>query len=70
LAEHGITHQEIDVSKDGRARYRVKRLTGRTRTPVFLVGEEVVAGFDRARLERLLGLASASEAFKGLEGRP
>jgi hypothetical protein len=48
----------------------VKKLTGRTRTPVFLVGEVVVPGFDRARLEGLLGLAPESEAAKESEGKP
>ena len=64
LAEKGITYKEVDVSKDGKARYRVKKLTGRTRTPVFLVGEVVVPGFDRAKLEALLGLSPGFESLR------
>jgi len=30
--------------------------TGRTALPVIVVGDEVVSGFDRGRLQRLLGI--------------
>lgn len=54
LAEHAITHREVNVAADGKARYLIRKLTGRTRTPVFVVGDEVVADFDEARLRQLL----------------
>lgn len=54
LSDLGIPFKEIDISKDGKARYRVKKITGRTRTPVLVVGGKVIDGFDPARLKPLL----------------
>ncbi len=45
-----------DVTKDGEALAEVQRM-GATGTPVIAIGgEEVVFGFDRKKLEGLLGL--------------
>lgn len=38
------------------ARQELVRLTGQMAVPVILVGDEVVRGFDRARLKTLLGI--------------
>jgi hypothetical protein len=38
------------------AREDLVRLTGQMAVPVITVGEEVVRGFDKARLKSLLGL--------------
>ncbi|MCH9036259.1 MAG: hypothetical protein IH860_02930 [Chloroflexi bacterium] len=45
---------EVDVSRDGKARYRIKKLTGRARTPVFIIGGYVVSDFNRHRLDKPL----------------
>ena len=45
-----------DVTKDGEALAEVQRM-GATGTPVIVIdGEDVVFGFDRKKLEGLLGL--------------
>ena len=54
LSDMGVAFQEIDISKDGKARYRVKKMTGRTRTPVLVVDGKVIDGFDPVRLKPLL----------------
>lgn len=41
---------------DGEGREELIRRTGQTAVPVIVVGDEVVVGFDRARLSQLLGL--------------
>ena len=41
---------------DEDARDELLRRTGQLAVPVILVGDDVVVGFDRARLERLLGI--------------
>lgn len=43
------------MDQDSQAMQELQQRTGRKATPVILVGEEVVVGFDRGRLEALLG---------------
>ena len=42
--------------EDPEAREELVRRTGQMAVPVILVDDEVVVGFDRARLEHLLGI--------------
>lgn len=42
--------------EDAEARQDLVRLTGQMAVPVILVGNEVVRGFDKARLKSLLGI--------------
>ena len=44
------------MSADVEGREELVRRTGQLAVPVVLVGEEIVVGFDRARLSALLGL--------------
>jgi glutaredoxin len=46
----------MNVMEDPKARQELVRRTGQMAVPVILVDDEVVVGFDRARLERLLGI--------------
>ena len=46
----------MNVMEDQEAREELVRRTGQIAVPVILVNDEVVVGFDRARLERLLGI--------------
>jgi glutaredoxin len=43
-----------NVAEDEAARAELLARTGRLSVPVILVGDEVVVGFDRGRLQRLL----------------
>jgi len=45
-----------NVAEDGGAREELLAKTGRMAVPVITVGGEVVVGFDRGRLQRLLGI--------------
>ena len=45
------------MATEQEAREDLVRRTGQMAVPVILVGEEVVVGFDRARLTALLGLS-------------
>lgn len=56
LSSKGIAFTDIDVVNDGEGREELIRRTGQTAVPVIVVGDEVVVGFDRARLSQLLGL--------------
>jgi len=46
----------MNVMEDQEAREELVRRTGQMAVPVILVDDEVVMGFDRARLEYLLGI--------------
>ena len=46
----------MDVATDVEGRDELVRRTGQMAVPVIVVGDEVVLGFDRARLTALLGL--------------
>lgn len=45
-----------NVSEDAGAAAELVARTGRTAVPVIVVGDEVITGFDRGRLQRLLGI--------------
>jgi glutaredoxin 3 len=45
-----------NVAEDEAARAELVTRTGRMAVPVITVGDEVVVGFDRGRLKRLLGI--------------
>ncbi len=55
LSERGVKFTEYDVSSNRPAADEMVDLTGQTGVPVIVVDGQVVIGFDRARLEQLLG---------------
>ncbi len=54
LTQRGVPFAERDVAADARAAEEMVRLSGQSGVPVITVGADVVVGFDRPRLERLL----------------
>ena len=57
LSDRGIDFEEVDVSADvNRARELVEK-TGQYGVPVLDIDGEMVVGFDRPRIDALLGLA-------------
>ncbi len=56
LSAHGVSFTNKNVAEDAVALEELRSMTGRQATPVIVVGEEVVVGFDRGRLQRLLRL--------------
>jgi len=54
LSQRGVAFNEYNVAADPQAAYRMIRLSGQRGVPVITVGDEVIIGFDRPRLERLL----------------
>jgi glutaredoxin-like YruB-family protein len=56
LQQRGVPFEDEDVSRNIiAAQYMVQR-SGQQGVPVIQVGGEIVIGFDRARLDALLGL--------------
>ncbi len=56
LRSEGVTFEDINVMEHVDARQELIRLTGQMAVPVITVGDEVVRGFDKARLKHLLGI--------------
>jgi len=57
LQARGIPYTEIDVSADYNAAMEMVRKSGQTGVPVVEIDGEIVVGFDRERIDQLLGLA-------------
>jgi len=55
LSQKGVTFEERDVSKDESALEELQR-RGLMTTPVTLIDDEVVVGYDQKKLASLLGL--------------
>ncbi len=55
LSQKGIEFEERDVSKDEAALQELQK-RGLMTTPVTLIDDHAVVGFDRAKLAKLLGL--------------
>jgi len=53
LKQQGVDYREIDVSQ-GEAIEELRQKTGQTGVPVVEVGDQLVIGFDRAKLIKVL----------------
>ena len=56
LSHHQIPFTDRNVAEDSSAVEELIQKTGHRATPVILVDDEVIVGFDRGKLQRLLGL--------------
>ncbi len=56
LRERGIRFKEVDVSRDQAAARDMVRRSGQMGVPVLDIGGKIVVGFDRPKIDRLLGL--------------
>ena len=52
--EHSIAFEEFNVFTDLKAREEMIRISGGRSVPVIVAGEEVMIGFDQARIEKIL----------------
>ena len=54
--QRGIRFKDVDVSKDHAAARDMVRRSGQQGVPVIQIGNKVVVGFDRPKINRMLGL--------------
>jgi len=54
--EHQIDFEDIDVSKDKKAMDEMTEKSGRLEVPVVEIGNEIVAGFDKEKISKLLNI--------------
>ncbi len=55
LRQKGVRFYEVDATKDPRAQRELKR-RGIRGVPVLLIGSQAIVGFDKPKIDRLLGL--------------
>jgi glutaredoxin-like YruB-family protein len=61
LARRGVEFIEYDVSTNRTAADEMIRKTGQMAVPVIIIDNQVVVGFDRARLEQLLANGDSTQ---------
>ncbi len=54
--EKKIKFKEIDVTKDERAARDMMRRTGQTGVPVILINNRPIVGFDKPKINQMLGI--------------
>jgi glutaredoxin 3 len=54
LEEHGIAYDKVDVNDDPEAMAELKRISGQTKAPTMLWGEELLADFGADELDAFL----------------
>jgi len=58
LRERSVAFREVDVSRDPVAARDLVRRTGQMGVPVIEIDGRPIVGFDRTRIDQLLGLSS------------
>ena len=56
LKERNIEFEEIDVSKDEKTQKEMIEKSGQMGVPVIEIDEEVIVGFDREKISKLLNI--------------
>ena len=56
LKSRGVHFTDVDISRDERAARDMVRISGQQGVPVIQINGRPVIGFDRAQIDRLLGL--------------
>ncbi len=77
LASRGVAYTERNVEQDAAAAAEMVRLSGQQGVPVIRIGDEIIVGFDRPRLDEALaraqrprlGAAIADAAEMAAQGR-
>lgn len=56
LKEHDVEFEEVDVSQDRNALEEMIRKSGQMGVPVVEINNQIVVGFDREKISKLLNL--------------
>ncbi len=58
FTQHNVAFEVFDVASDTAKRAEMIEKSGQMGVPVIIVDDEIVVGFDKARLSELLGIVS------------
>jgi len=61
LEQQGVSYVDVDVSRDAAAARDMVRRTGEQGVPQLEIDGRMVVGFNRAKIDRLLGLGRRGE---------
>ena len=56
LSAKGVSYQNIDVSVDRKAADEMVKISGQMGVPVIVINSQVLVGFDKSRIDALLGV--------------
>jgi glutaredoxin-like YruB-family protein len=56
LKEHNIEFEDIDISKDEKVKDDIIKRSGAIGAPIIEVDGEIVVGFDKGKIVKLLGI--------------
>ncbi|HEC69396.1 MAG TPA: glutaredoxin family protein [Candidatus Omnitrophica bacterium] len=54
FSSKGVTYQDFDVSQDRQALEEMVKISGQMGVPIIVINNEVIVGFDRAKIDSLL----------------
>jgi glutaredoxin-like YruB-family protein len=57
FTETGVMYQDFNVAEDLEKRKEMVDMTGQMGVPVIRIGDDVVVGFDQAKIKELLAVA-------------
>ena len=57
LSVKGFSYQNIDVSSDQAAAKEMVKVSGQMGVPVIVINGQVLVGFDKSRIDALLGVS-------------
>jgi glutaredoxin 3 len=55
LSQQGVPYKDFDVTRDREALNEMVRISGARSVPVITALDEIIVGFDKGRLENILG---------------
>lgn len=55
--KHGVKFTDYDVSKNQKYAEEMVKKSGQMGVPVVLMGNQVIVGFDKAKIDRILNLS-------------
>ncbi len=56
LSSKGITYKDVDISDDQETAKEMIRVSGQMGVPVVIIDDVVIIGFEREKIDSLLGL--------------
>ncbi|MAZ29832.1 NrdH-redoxin [bacterium] len=56
FTENNVAFTDIDVATDAEKRQEMIEMTGQMGVPVIRIGDDVVVGYDEAKVKELLGM--------------
>jgi glutaredoxin-like YruB-family protein len=56
FTDNNVAFTDVDVATDAEKRQEMIELTGQMGVPVIRIGDDVVVGFDEAKVKELLGM--------------